>query len=87
MLRTRDFLHANLLGLWLIATHILSMFSVIHTVLTLPFDKLFSDECHHDCELERKQSWPILRYYPMIFLEGLTESKNNLRISVIWAKY
>lgn len=37
MLRTWDFLHAYLLELWLVASCILSMFSVIRTILTLPF--------------------------------------------------
>jgi hypothetical protein len=34
----------------------------------------------------RKQSWPNLRYYPNIFLEGLGKTTENLRIAILHAE-
>jgi hypothetical protein len=34
----------------------------------------------------RKQSWPNLRYYPNIFLEGLGKPTKNLRIAILQAE-
>jgi hypothetical protein len=38
-------------------------------------------------EFERKQSWPNIRYYPGICLEGVrTTTKTSGRIGGIWAE-
>jgi hypothetical protein len=35
----------------------------------------------------RKQSWPNLRYFPNIFLEGLRKlQKTSVRIAGLWAE-
>jgi hypothetical protein len=34
----------------------------------------------------KKQSWHNLRYCPIICLEGLRNSMENIRIAVFWAK-